>query len=232
MSRWGLDLSDLLHPSDGALARAAAWRERVGQPMWLAVGRCVYYKGFATAIAALAHVPGTLVIIGNGPLQGELQQVARQLGVAQRIIWCGYADRDELVGAYLASTALWFPSSHRSEAYGLVQVEAMAAGCPVINTAIPFSGVDWVSRHEETGLTVPVDDSLALAMAAKRLLETPGLRDRFSVNAISRAVAEFDHLVMARRTFDVYHSVLDLRSNATSATRGFNLKSMNTQAIS
>ena len=79
---------------------------------------------------------------------------------------------------YLAADAFWFPSNARSEAFGLVQVEAMASGCPVINTAIPHSGVPWVSPHEETGLTVPVDDPAALAAAANRLLTEPGLRDR------------------------------------------------------
>ena len=83
-----------------------------------------------------------------------------------------------IVPYYLAADAFWFPSNARSEAFGLVQVEAMACGCPVINAAIPHSGVPWVSPHEETGLTVPVDDPAALAAAANRLLDEPGLRDR------------------------------------------------------
>ena len=77
----------------------------------------------------------------------------------------------DIVPYYLAADAFWFPSNARSEAFGLVQVEAMASGCPVINTAIPHSGVPWVSPHEETGLTVPVDDPVALADAADRLLD-------------------------------------------------------------
>ena len=72
-----------------------------------------------------------------------------------------------------------------------MQVEAMASGCPVINTAIPHSGVPWVSRHEETGLTVPVDDPVAFAAAARRLLEEPGLRDRLAAGARARAISEF-----------------------------------------
>src|SRR5262249_28666229 len=115
----------------------------------------------------------------------------------------------EIVPYYLAADAFWFPSNARSEAFGLVQVEAMASGCPVINTAIPHSGVPWVSRHDETGLTVPVNDPCALAAAARRLLEEPGLRDRLTAAARRRAADEFDHRVMARRSLEVYGSVLD-----------------------
>ena len=64
----------------------------------------------------------------------------------------------------------------------------MAYGCPVINAAVPHSGVPWVSRHEETGLTVPVDDPAAFAAAARRLLEEPGLRDRLATGARARAI--------------------------------------------
>ena len=66
--------------------------------------------------------------------------------MADRVVFPGdlphYLD---LVPYYLAADAFWFPSNARSEAFGLVQVEAMACGCPVINTAIPHSGVAWVS---------------------------------------------------------------------------------------
>ena len=108
---------------------------------------------------------------------------------------------------YLAAEAFWFPSNARSEAYGLVQVEAMASGCPVINTAIPHSGVPWVSRHEETGLTVPVDDPAAFAAAARRLLEEPGLRDRLAAGARARAIAEFDCDAMGSRSKELYSTV-------------------------
>src|SRR5439155_27360750 len=114
---------------------------------------------------ALARVPGRLLVIGEGPALAGLRRLAAARGVADRVVWRGHVGEDELVGAYHAATALWFPSNARSEGFGLVQVEAMASGCPVINTAVPASGVAWVCRHEETGLTVPVGDAAALAAA-------------------------------------------------------------------
>jgi len=84
----------------------------------------------------------------------------------------------------------------------------MASGCPVINTAIPHSGVPWVSPDGESGLTIPVGDSRALAAASRRLLDEPGLRDRMSRQAIERAHVEFDDGVMARRCLSFYGSAL------------------------
>jgi rhamnosyl/mannosyltransferase len=213
----GLDLDRFIHPSQAALDHARELRTRFDQPIWLCVGRCVYYKGLQTAIDALRRVRGVLVIIGNGPLEAPLRQRARRLGVADRVIWRGFVDQDELIGAYHAATALWFPSSHRSEAFGLVQVEAMASGCPVINARMSGSGVSWVSRHDETGLTVPINDPHAFAFAARRLMDDPQLRRRLSVAARQRALREFDHLIMAQRSLELYESALKRARKANQA---------------
>ena len=200
----GLDLSAFANPSLRAIEHARELKRQYGEPIWLCVGRCVYYKGLSTAVNALTAVPGRLIIVGQGPLQRDLQEQARRRGVADRVIWWGYATQDELIGAYLAAKALWFPSTHRSEAFGLVQVEAMACGCPVINTQIPGSGVTWVSRNNETGLTIPVNDPHALAAAAKRLMEDRALHARLSSAAHERAMREFNQHAMAQRSLEIY----------------------------
>jgi rhamnosyl/mannosyltransferase len=204
----GIDVAPFVSPSPAALAAEAHWRARVPEPMWLMVGRLVYYKGLFTALEALTRAPGHLVVVGVGPLEQEGRARARALGVEGRVTWAGYLPPEELVGAYRASTALWFPSNARSEAYGLSQIEAMASGRPVINTAIAHSGVPWVSLHEATGLTVPVGDAGALARAARRLAEEPGLAERLGQAARARALAEFRHDVMAERSLALYAEAL------------------------
>jgi rhamnosyl/mannosyltransferase len=159
------------------------------------------------AIRALALVSGRLIIVGQGPLEGDLRRLAKEVGVAERVCWRGRVSMEELVGAYRAATACWFPSNDRSEGFGLVQVEAMASGCPVLNTSIPHSGVSWVSRHEETGLTVRPNDPAGLAAAANRLLYEPGLRERLARNACERARMEFDQALMAGRSLKFYERV-------------------------
>jgi rhamnosyl/mannosyltransferase len=205
---FGIDLEPFTTPSHRTLEHARRLRGEHGAPLWLSVGRLVYYKGLSVAVEALRGVPGRLFVIGEGPLAAALQQQAVEMGVADRVVFRGRAGADELAGAYHAATALWFPSVARSEAFGFTQVEAMASGCPVLNTAIAGSGVAWVSRHEESGLTVPVSDALALARAARRLLDEPGLRDRLGSAGRSRACREFDADTMARRTLDVYRAAV------------------------
>jgi rhamnosyl/mannosyltransferase len=204
----GIDLAPFLNPSPEVRELAAQLRVQCGGPLWLSCGRLIYYKGLLNAIRALPHTPGTLVIVGDGPEKPNLEAEAKRLAVSARVVLAGSVPDRQLPAYYHAACAFWFPSNARSEAFGLVQVEAMASGCPVINTAIPGSGVPWVSRHEETGLTIPPDDPAALAAAAKRLLTESGLREWLSGNARERALREFDHRVMAERSLEIYRRVL------------------------
>jgi len=195
----GIDLEPYLKPSNGVLSQAESIRQGHPGPLWLMVGRLVYYKGHSVALEALARVPGTLLVIGTGPLDVELRLAARTLGVADRVSWMGHQPDHVVAAAYRAATALWFPSVARSEGFGLAQVEAMASGCPVINTAIPGSGVPWVSLHGVSGLTVPMQDPLALAEAARCISENAAIRAGLAEGAKARAISEFDHHLMASR---------------------------------
>ncbi|MDZ4688726.1 MAG: glycosyltransferase, partial [Planctomycetaceae bacterium] len=205
----GIPLERFVTPSAEVERRAREIRAEIGGPLWLICGRLVAYKGHSIALQALADVPGTLVVIGDGPLRQKLQRQADELQLGDRVRFLGRVACDHEVAAYYrAATALWMSSIMPSEAFGLVQVEAMASGCPVINTEIPGSGVPWVSRHDETGFTAPVGDARAFARLSQRLLDEPELRERFSRNARARALEEFNHHKMADRWQDLYDDVL------------------------
>jgi len=203
----GIDLDPFLNPSAAALEHARRLRSAHGEPLWLMVGRIIYYKGIEIALRALQSVPGRLLMIGTGPLLEPMRQLANELKVADRVIWRGHAEASELIGAYRAATALWFPSIARSEGYGLVQVEALASGCPVINTAIPYSGVSWVSPHGETGLTVPVNDATVFAAAVRRLIDENGLRETLGTRGRERAIKHFSQGHMAEESLAIYQSI-------------------------
>ncbi len=203
----GLDLDPYLNPSDAHVAAANEIRAKYKQPIWLTTGRLIYYKGLSNAVRSLKKLPGTLVMVGGGTEEDSLRAEVKSLGLESRVAFVGYvASHFDIIPYYLASTALWFPSNARSEAYGLVQIEAMACSRPVINTDIPHSGVTWVSPHEQTGLTIPINDADALADASRRLLDESGLAERLGVAGRERAISNFDHRVMAQRSLQIYES--------------------------
>ncbi len=204
----GLDLTPFTHPSPAALAHADVLRAKYPGPIWVSVGRLIYYKALDVAIRALASVPGNLLIIGTGPMADEWKQLAVEVGVADRVVWLGRVSDDELVGAYHAATAMWFPSNARSEGYGLVQVEAMACGCPVINCDIPHSGVPWVCRDGVSGLTVPVNDVVAFAAAANRVTEAAKPDGQYGHQSVRDANTRFGFIKMGSEILKFYEMTM------------------------
>jgi rhamnosyl/mannosyltransferase len=187
---------------------AAAVRRQYGDRLIVSVGRLVYYKGLEYLIRAMTRVRGTLLIIGEGPLLGTLSKLTSELGMADRVHFLGGVDQEYLVSCYHASDAFVLASVARSEAFGIVQIEAMAAGLPVVNTRLD-SGVPYVSVHSQTGLTVPPADPEALASAINKLLDDEGLRRRLGAAGQLRARQEFSLETMVRRTRKLYEAVME-----------------------
>ena len=181
-------------------------RERYGERLVISVGRLVYYKGFDVLIRAMAAVRGKLLIVGDGPLRGELQSLAAQLGVTDQVVFAGEINNAGVTPYYHAADLFALASVARSEAFGIVQIEAMAAGLPVVNTSLD-SGVPFVSLDGQTGLTVPPGDPRALAAAINRLLDDPGLRQSLGQAGVRRARQEFSLDTMLHRTLKLYESV-------------------------
>jgi rhamnosyl/mannosyltransferase len=200
----GIPIEDFDHCDPSA---AEAMRRQFGDRLIVSVGRLVYYKGFAYLIRAMAHIQAKLLIVGEGPLRDKLTALASEVGVADRVIFLGKIDHDTLVACYHASRVFVLASIARSEAFGIAQVEAMAAGLPVVNTNLD-SGVPFVSLHEQTGLTVPPEDPAALAAAITRLLDDPALSARYGEAAHLRARQEFSLQTMTSRTTDLYQRLL------------------------
>ncbi len=187
-------------------AAAASIRERYGPRIVLGVGRLIYYKGFEYLVRAMAHVDGNLLIVGDGPLRTRLEELARALGIHERVFFAGEIQNDAIA---------LLPSVARSEAFGIVQLEAMAAARPVVNTRID-SGAPFVSIDGVTGITVPPREPEALAAAITRLLDNPDLRARYGAAATRRVREEFSLEAMASRTLDLYHDILPELASALS----------------
>jgi rhamnosyl/mannosyltransferase len=180
-------------------------RQKYGDKLILAVGRLVPYKGFDILIRAMKHVDAKLLLIGSGPQFDVLARLAISEGVEGKITMLG---RVEDIGPYFAAASFFvLPSVTRAEAFGLVQLEAMAAGLPVINTNID-SGAAEISIGGKTGITVPPGDATELSEAIRLLLDRKDLRDRYGEAAKARVSAEYTSDLMAARVFSVYSEAL------------------------
>jgi glycosyltransferase involved in cell wall biosynthesis len=201
---YGIDTNPYEHRDPEAVQQI---RRQYGERLVISVGRLVYYKGFDCLLRAMVDVRGKLLIVGDGPLRGELQSLATELGIADKVAFAGEIQNARMAPYYHASDLFALASVARSEAFGIVQIEAMAAGLPVVNTSLD-SGVPYVSLHQETGLTVPPGDSAALAGAINRLLDDPALRETYGRAGARRAQEQFSLDSMQRRTLQLYHSLV------------------------
>jgi rhamnosyl/mannosyltransferase len=199
----GIRIEDFGRPDPVGVAEI---QKQFGESIVLCVGRLVYYKGLEYLIRAMAQVQGQLLIVGKGPLRAFLIELAERLGVRDRVHFLGKLDHRALVQCYHAAKVFVFPSVARSEAFGIVQVEAMAAGLPVINTNLQ-SGVPFVSLHNQTGITVTPADADALAAAINVLLIDEKLRASLGVAARLRAQSEFGLDKMVSRTISLYEGI-------------------------
>lgn len=179
----------------------------------LATGRLVPYKGFHVLIEALRQVDATVMIVGEGPLEDDLRQTARRLGVGERFVLAGGLSREDLKVHLHAARIFALPSVTEAEAFGIVQLEAMAAGLPVINTDLP-TGVPDVARSAREGLTVRPGDPAALAAAINRLLDDEGLARNLGAAGRRRVAAEYRAEVFVKRIEDVYEAAVAERRNA------------------
>lgn len=159
-------------------------------PFLLFAGRHVEYKGVDVLLRALAAGTAHAVIAGDGPKRSAWQQLADALGLASRVTFTGEISDAELRRLMQGCAALVLPSVTQAEAFGYVQLEAMAAGKPVISTDVP-SGVSWVNQDGCTGLVVPAGDAVALSAAIDRLMTDVELRRRLGAAGRARVEQEF-----------------------------------------
>ena len=181
---------------------------RTGRPFVLFVGRLVPYKGVDVLLRAMRGLEASAVIVGDGPLREDLQREADALGIADSISFRGTLSEEALAELYRTCDVLVLPSTTAAEAFGLVQVEAMARGKPVVSTRVP-SGVPWVNQDGVTGFTVPPGDVDALRSALARLLRDEHLRTQMGEAGRRRFREWFTHAAMVERTTELYGDVAD-----------------------
>ena len=175
-------------------------------PLVLAIGRLIEQKDHATLLRAFALVraerpDAVLAILGWGPLEHETRALAAELGLADHVVLPGRLEPR----AWLERADV-FAHTSRWEGFGIVLLEAMLAGLPVVATRV--SAIGEIVEDGRTGLLVPAGDAAAAAEAIGRLVDDPSERRRLGDAGRERAQTEFTVARMAERTLDVYRDVL------------------------
>lgn len=187
--------------------RAEEIRRSENRRIVLFVGRLVAYKGVDVLLEALKGLKAVAMIVGDGPLRAQLEAQARALDVSSQVRFLGSVEDDELAALYRACNVFVLPSVTRQEAFGVVQLEAMAAGKPVVSTDLG-TGVGWVNRDGDTGYVVPPRDPRALHEALARLLGDADLQKSMGEAAAKRIRTEFSLERMIDDTLSLYRTVL------------------------
>lgn len=169
----------------------------------LFVGRLVDFKGVDCLISAMKGLDATLSIVGKGPARDSLERHAREEGVTDRVTFEGFVSETRLDRLYRKANLFVLPSVGRNESFGIVQLEAMKRGLPVINTSLP-TGVPYVSVDGLTGRTVAPGDPGEIAAAARALLADPERYRRYSANAQRRVCETFSEARMLDETSALY----------------------------
>lgn len=190
-------------PGKVAALRAAYPSKRI----IFALGRMAPYKGFDVLIEAAAHLPDDVVVLvgGGGAMLPQHRAHVAARGLETRVHFLGPIPENDLTTYHFAADVFCMPSVNRAEAFGVAMLEAMAAGRPVVCSAIEGSGLPWVNTHGVTGLAVRPGDPEALAAALRELLTDASAAARMGEQARERFFSRFTAAAMVHDVASLYH---------------------------
>jgi len=193
-------------PQSGTNNDLAETRERYGADFFLFVGVLRYYKGLHILLDAIIGAPYKVVIVGAGPVEGELRKQVERLGL-DNVIFAGYISDREKMALFQLCRAVVFPSYLRAEAFGVTLLEGAMSGRPLISAEVG-SGTSHVNVHDETGLVVEAGSPVALREAMDELFLDRAKAERMGEKARLRYETLFTGRLMGGRYAKLYADVL------------------------
>ena len=202
----GIDSKVLYVPQRQVDAIRASYSNRF---IVLAIGRLIYYKGFEYLIEAASRVDDRVVILigGEGKDRDKLEKLIKKMQLQDKVKLLGYISYRDLTRYYKACDLFCMSSTASSEAFGIVQLEAMKFGKAIVSTIIPESGVNWVNADQISGINVKAKDSNALARAISVLQHHPTLRERMGRRGRQRFKDMFIREKMCENLKQLYESL-------------------------
>ena len=200
-----IGIDPVVYDPEKAAAIQARWP---GKKIVYSLGRLVPYKGYTYLISAAQFLPDDyhIVIGGTGPLQEGLQKEIDYAGLQDKVSLLGFVPDEDIAPLYGAAKVFVLSSVMKTEAFGIVQIEAMSTGTPVVATKIPESGVSWVNAHGVSGLNVEPCDPEALASAVRTICENEESYQAFSEGALARFKDLYQHDKMIKKIITVYEN--------------------------
>ncbi|MDW5416960.1 glycosyltransferase [Iodobacter sp. CM08] len=207
--------------------------EYSGKKIILSIGRSAIYKGIIHLIEACKYINDDVVVLIGGPGVESFLPLIQRLGLEYKVKILGAIADQQLPSYYAACDIFCLPSILRSEAYGIVQVEAMSFSKPVISCDIAGSGVSWVNEHDKSGLIVPPSNPLALANAINRLSQDNALRNKMALYARKRFEQELTAEKMVKKTIQMYQesSIAVMQSEVFSFRKAFDTEILNSEQV-
>lgn len=185
-------------------------RRYPGKKLVFSLGRLVPYKGYKYLVEAARHLPDDYMVLigGEGPLRDELQRQISMLGIGHKVELLGGVPAKDVAAYFSAASLFCLSSVMKTEAFGIVLIEAMSAGVPVVTTTIDGSGTQWVNEHGTSGINVPPCSPIALAKGIIKVASDAEARRRFAEGALTRYSTLFTHKKMIDNVIDIYNKVL------------------------
>ena len=202
-----IGVDEMLHDPIGAKRLEGIYHNR---KIIFSMGRLVHYKGYSNLVKAAQYLPDDYVVIigGAGILMPELRALTEELRLQNKVQLIGFVRENEVPAYYTACKLFCLPSVQKTEAFGIVQIEAMSSAKPVVATKIPGSGVAWVNEHGVSGLNVTPGNPQEIAEAIQTIIEDEQTYQMFAEGARKRYETYFTQEKMIEKAIDIYNNVL------------------------
>jgi len=175
----------------------------------LSIGRLTYYKGHQDLIKAMVNIPDAkLIIVGHGEQQKQLENLIKQLNLNEQVTLAGRLDNDTLNNLLQDCDIFCLSSIERTEAFGLVLLEAMSYSKPIVITRVKGSGMNWVTQNNQTALFAEKQNPEDLAEKINSLISNKELAKKLGNNGYKRLTKHFNIKTIEQQTEQVYQFCL------------------------
>lgn len=203
----GLDMAEMVYRQEDV---ESIKKNYEGKKIVLCIGRLTYYKGHKYLIEAAKLLTDDAVVVvgGVGELEQELKAYSHECDVEDRVKFIGRIPQDLIYAYYKAADVFCLPSITKAEAFGVVLVESLAMGTPIVTCNIEGSGVPWVNQDGVTGYNVTPENPQELAEKINLILCNGELRSQFSANCTKRYRELFTLDKMVDATYRLYQRLM------------------------